>query len=439
MKKLLTILLALSMVLSLAACGTEPTEPPMTAQDVYAAAAEAAGEPTKMTIDMEFSLSYTVGEGAGAVTTTIEYGMAMDIVMAEDPFQSYNASLISISTQGFSMDQEVVMHTVVENGTVVTYAQIFGSWIRTDSKMTVAEYLASEEASDLSAATPWNSTDAPADLTMDTEQQTVDGHTVYILRCSLPVPSLTEAFSDMGLDISASDLDTAMPVVLYVDAQDHTIIRMDIGMAGLMQAVCNSLVESILGDDTEGITIDFEMSDVIYTLGYGTQEVPPVPQEALDNAVSDDDFIDVEEDTFGENGPVLLDMGGQIYELVPPENCYAESIGYTYVWLFDEDSTFSAEYYYYSDYTREDLYFIYQSNVEFMQEAEYDQSHGDGPAVEGYESYQITDTDGWGYYYLFREAGDGYFLLCVTDYVGTADPHTLISGLLDYLVPYAGE
>lgn len=448
MKKILALFIVLVLVLSLAACGqssqpdettlpaTEPaTEPPLTAADVFnnLSANMETAEATRLYMDVSFDLRYTQGEDAA--TEAISYSMGADIRVNSEPFGSYTLSSIAIDTTGFYFGYDIEVYMVEEEGSVVMYMQFFDTWERTDTGMTVQEYINSDEMTDVSSDSIWNGSAMPADLALDEATQDLNGTEVYVLRCSIAAEEMSDAFSNAGLDTEGYTDDLSIPVIYYVDAQNFTLLRMEMDTAFLEEYLCEMLAEAVLGTVTEDMTIEIQVSNFVYELGYGSQEIPEVPQEAFDY-IENNPWIDYETEN-QESGPLVLDCGSEQLLLTVPDGWTGESFLSDNVWVYNEDFSLLGDYYYLEGSTRDDLLSMVQSDVDAFQEGDLYVSHGEGPAIEGYET-MVVIGDGMSAYYAWREAGDGWLLIYVFDYTGTDDATDLLPQFVDLMSPYAG-
>lgn len=448
MKKFLALFIVLVLVLSLAACGqssqpdettlpaTEPaTEPPLTAADVFnnLSASMETTEATRLYMDVSFDLRYTQGEDAA--TETISYSMGADIRVNSEPFGSYTLSSIAIDTTGVSFGYDIEVYMVEEEGSVVMYMQFFDTWERTDTGMTVQEYINSDEMTDVSSDSIWNGSAMPADLALDEATQDLNGTEVYVLRCSIAAEEMSDAFSNAGLDTEGYTDDLSIPVIYYVDSQNFTLLRMEMDTSFLEEFLCEMMAEAVLGTVTEDMTIEIQVSNFVYELGYGSQEIPEVPQEAYDY-IENNPWIDYETEN-QESGPLVLDCGSEQLLLTVPDGWTGESFLSDNVWVYNEDFSLLGDYYYLEGSTRDDLLSMVQSDVDAFQEGDLYVSHGEGPAIEGYET-MVVIGDGMSAYYAWREAGDGWLLIYVFDYTGTDDATDLLPQFVDLMSPYAG-
>ena len=85
--------------------------------------------------------------------------------------------------------------------------------------------------------------------------------------------------------------------------------------------------------------------------------------------------------------------------------------------------------------TQEEVMNLADIYADSLEEAELLVSQGEGPSVEGYETWAVIGEDE-SYYYAWREAGDGWLLVAVYDYTGIDNPNVLLPQFLSYISPY---
>lgn len=481
MKKLLALLLCLAMVLSLAACGgedtpttapttapttvptteptTEPTEPPITVEQVYASAQDAMknAEATRMHMEFSYGVSYEEGEGENAVTTDISYDMLIEIIASEDPFGSFTTTSVAMATEGLDMDITMDMYMVEEDGLVVIYNYLLGSWGRSETGMTAEEFLTSDQMPQISTNEVWSGGEMPADMTLDPFTQDMNGTEVYILRATTTVSGLDGVLEEMGVSPTEETDEFALPVVYYVDAESYTILRMEADMQGMMDILADSMSESILGEDAETSGLEMTISNVVYDLGYGAQEIPALPQEALDQDYGEDPTVIPSEDPTTDptadpsvnlplegkatdmgNGTFVLPCGDEAFTITCPDGWSGEVYAENNVWIYSEGYTYYGDFYYFTGWTVEDFEDQIQMDIDDLKDADIFISSGDGPVCEGYTT-KVVMGEGESYCYAWTPAGDGYLLMLLADYTDEPDFETMLNEMLGQLTPYTGE
>lgn len=465
-RRLMTLLTVLALLLTLAACGettptttepttepttaptTVPTEPPMTAEDVYLSMNQAMQtvEASRMYMDFSYSLSYTEGEGENAQTTEVNYGIGMDMIVSTEPFGSYTFVDMLVETNGESFGYDVEIYLLEENGSVVSYTQMFDTWQFTDYEMTTKQYLASGMMESISTDAVWTEGSTPTDMTLDEWTQDLDGKEVYVLRCSFPLEDMAEALASAGLEGVEAPENAVLPIVYYVDASDFTLARVDFNSDYLKTLIADIVAASMLGTETEGVEFDLEISDFVYGFGYGAQEIPTVPQEAYDYIASEGGSGEIEETEPVESntadlgdGRFTMGCGDEIVLITVPEGWSGEIYYAENVWIYNADQSLIADYYYLTDYTEDDIisYFV-QYDVDYLKGMNIAVTTGDGPVIDGYTT-KVVISEGESYYYAWREIGDGWLLVYVYDYTGTDDATELLPQMIDLVTPYTAE
>ena len=471
MKKLLSLLLCLALVLTLAACGSEPdptvppteapttvptepptepptTEPPITVEDVYAKTADAMKrfEASGMRMDMSFSASYTTGEGENAETETVSYSMLLDSRTTKEPFGTYTLTSIGMDMGGFNMDIDVEVYILEENGTLVTYTNYLGTWSRVDMEMTVEEYLSNSDAADIDTSDVWSGDIMPAGMTLDPFTQVLDYTEVYILRANLPADSIGDAIAGMGMDLGENMDTLTMPVIYYVDTQNYTVLRMEAEMQVLADVLSASLAESLLGDADQAVELTLDIPTVLYDLSYGNVEIPTLPQEAIDQTREPDPTEPVISDVLpvaGEasdlgNGNFVLPCGDEAFLIPCPENWSGEVYSSNNIWIYNEDQSLYGDFYYLTGYTEDNIRNQIQMDADDLKDMDIFISSGDGPVYEGFTTASVMG-EGESYCYVWTPMDEGFLVVILADYTETPDFEAQIHQVLDLIVPYTGE
>ena len=476
MKKLFVLVLCLAFVLSMAACGSDPTpttapttkpttapttapttepttapttEPATTAEDLYAEIKTAMenNEATKMAMDISFSISYEEGEGDAAVTTTISYKMLVDTIVSTDPFGAYALSAIEMGTDGFSMDLAVDMYIVEEDGQAVMYMQAFDAWSRSETGISMEEYINSAEDLDISTEDIWSADTKPADMVLGEGTTMLNGTEVYVLHANISGGITADALAELGIEMESDAAEIMMPVTYYVDAQNYTVLKMEAEMTALSDLLAAAMAEDLLGagGDPEALTIDFP--DAVYTLGYGPQEVPAVPQEAYDyiaNNPEDEEYPYEEDWTYDtayplDDGSFVLICGEDALRITCLEGWEGMAFSENNIYLIQTDGMNTADIYYLADCTEEDILESWiQSEVTWMELEGCYIGTEEGPEVEGYETVAIVGTY-MTTYIAYAPIGDGYLLAYMYDIDESTDAATLLPQVMGNVTPYVVE
>lgn len=454
MHRFLVWLTVLALVFSLAGCGaptptdpptlpptdpptapptTPPTDPPITADFVYAAVSEAMDgvEATRLKMEMSYEISITEGAGDTATTSKATMALLMDTMACDAPFGSYTLMDMAMDVEGQSMGYEIEVYLVEEEGSVVSYTQMMGMWVRSDFEMPASQFLGTDAMTQISTEGVWGGM-KPADLTLDETRSQVNGKEAYVLRGSIFATEMADAFSSLGVQDPAELEGLTLPVVYYVDVETSYIVRMEANMSFLSDFLGDILAES-LGAQTENATITVNIPDVYYDLEYGVPPIPAVPQEAYD-------FIEINTEPPTEptvySGPLLLNCGDGAMELRCPIGFTGEFVVENNICMYNEDFSLVGDYYYMPFTPEADVLNLAQINANFLEAEEKLVFHGEGPAIPGYKT-QVVIGDGQSYYYAWRQAGDGLLLISVYDYSGTDDATVLLPQFVGYLFPYS--
>lgn len=455
MHRTIVWLTVLALVLVLAGCGGQepttaptaeptaaptaaPTEPPITAEQVYDSVSDAMGseEATRLKLALAYDMTVTEGEGDAAETTEITFEMVMDVMASTDPFGCYTLMDMAVIAGDETMAYTVEAYMVEEEESVVAYMQMFDTWIRSDYGMSVSDFITSESMTEVDTGEVWSGV-KPNDLTLDEDTATLNGTEVYVLRGSIPAGDMSEALTNLGVEDPTQYEDINLPVVYYVDAESFLILRMEADMSFMTDILDEVLAQSMAGTDAEDAVIELNISDAVYDLGYGTPEIPAVPQEAYDYIADNPDVSGGEEDTEPTvyDGPLVLNCGDEAFLLSCPEGWTGESFGDTNVWIYNEDYTLVGDYYYMTEMTHDDMLALVQSDVDYLQAAESYVSHNELSILDGYETWEVIGSSE-SYYFAWREAGDGWLLVYVCNYTGTGDATELLPQFVSCLSPY---
>lgn len=406
----------------------------MTAEQVYTSAAAAMKDVQATRMRMELSFDMTVTEGAGDSAEVTEASMAMivDTMASTDPFGNYVLMDISAQSGEETMDTVIEIYMLEEEGTVVSYMQMMGMWMRSDTGLSVKEFLASGEMTEVDTDEIWNSSAKPGEMTLDEETTTLNGAEVYVLRGTVPVDSMDSLFADLGIADTSAYKELTIPMTYYIDAKNFCILRVEAQMSFLKEIIAEALAQSMVGTDTEGVQLELDITDACYDLEYGVPEIPDVPQEAYDYLESQGEY----EDPTVYDGPLVLNCGSEQLLITCPEGFVGEFYDETNIMISDEEFTVCGDYFFWEALTREEVMNLADIYAGYLEDAEMLVSQGEGPSIEGYETWAVIG-EGESYYYAWREAGDGWLLVAVYDYTGIDNPNVLLPQFLSYISPYS--
>lgn len=409
---------------------TVPTEPPLTADTLIANinAAMSSTSASRLYIDMAYDIRVTEGD----VTQEVGLSVVMETRASVEPFGSYTLADMAIFSNGFEMSLAVESYTVEEEGTVVTYAQAMGYWTREDSGMTVNEYLSGGMMSEVSTDSVWSGTVDTANMTLEPTTTTVNGSEAYVLHTAIKAEQITDYLYQLGIEDPSVLESISTPVTFYVDAENWLILRMEVDMNALADIITQTALGAYSEEDLAGITIEIDLPPVVCDLNYGAVGIPAVPQEAYDQTANGDSSLGEEEEPEIYSTTVFY-CGDESWEIVAPEEWYIITLTDNYAWCFNEEYSKNGEYSYETT-THDDFMARVQDYVDYLTEFDCYVSHGEGPAIEGYETWEIIGQEE-AYYFALRQVGDGWLCIQATCY-GEPDPG-LLSTLVGFMTPYA--
>lgn len=422
-----------------------PTEPPMTAEQVFAATAAAMKDAnaTRLRLEMAFDMTATEGEGDTAVVHEASMHLLMDTMAYEDPFGCYVLIDISMEADSESTDTVIEAYCIEEEASVVTYMKMMGMWVRSDSGLSVKKFLASEQMTEVNTDEIWNQDTVPANLTLDETTSTLNGAEVYVLRGNVPVTDWEELFANLGIADTSGYADLTIPVTYYIDAESFHVLRVEVQMSFMNDVLDEYLAQSLIDSNTEAATIEMRISDARYDLEYGIPPIPPVPQEAYDYLENHSGSIGYEEpEPTVYSGPLVLDCGTEKLLLTCPAGYEADYYDSSNIMLYTDGYTVCGDYFFWEDMihdqeaTRKEVLNLADINAGYLESVELLVSQGEGPEIEGYETWAVIGN-GQSYYYAWREVGDGWLLIAVYDYSGIDNASVLLPQFVNYLSPYS--
>ena len=465
MKKLLALLLCLSLVLSLAACGEEPaptteptaaptteptaepttepttapTEPPMTVETLLNEMESAMAENRITKYDTAFGFAMEIEMETDGLEMSMDIAMdlAIDAVVAMDGSASYANTTTHMKMLGMDITDSSQVFTLVEDGTVVTYtySDTVGQWMFADTGLTL------EEHDDLGTNNDWLLELAPADLTLDELTRDLNGTTVYILYTE----SVTEFSESMAESIAGTvDADLSqvkIPTEIFVDTETFLPVQVNMDIQSMMDALCESLAASLVGEVTEETKITMTAAPVSAHFAYGETELPELPQEARDQAHNAFPITDLP--TEGEasdlgNGSFVLPCGSEALTITCPENWSGEVYDTNNVWTYNEDQSLYADFYYLTGWTEDDFRDLVQQDADDLKDNDIFASSGEGPAYEGFTTMEAIG-EGESSCYAWTPMGEGYFLVLLVDLTAEPDFETMLQDILGLVTPYTGE
>ena len=404
---------------------TKPTEPPLTADQVfgYVRSAMIDNEATRLKMEIRYGLEVTEGEGESAVSTSISCELMLDTMFYRQPFGSYVMMDMAVCVGEIPyVDYTMKVYMVEEKKSVVTYMQLLDNWTRTDSGMSVNDFLASAQAPSVSTDDIWSKDTALSDMTL--EKGTLNGKEVYLLRGNAAAKSMASALENLGIsDLSAYDQLT-LPVTYYVDPETFLVLQGEVSVSALADRLSKDLAAS-LGASTENATLKLDVPDISYVLEYDRPPIPAVPQAAYDATGG----------SKGSDVPLILNRRGDAYIVTCPKEMIGEYISDSNVSIATEDHNLVGDYYFYTDFSDDEAKNLIKAKVDSLTGENLFVSQSEGPAIDRYTTWQITGN-GQNCFYAWRENGDGWLLVVIYDYAGTGNAAELLPQFIGYLSPY---
>lgn len=388
MKKIVALALVLVMVLGLmAGCGEKPMDAVTLAKKMDEASKNLTDLAAKMGMELDFSLAMP--------GMTMDMGLAMDMDMQYkmDMSASYTAGTMTVDAMGMTEQTRMESYMTMEGDKLVSYTYDAESemWLKTE------EDLAAMKAQmENLMGMALKLSDIPAEkMVLAEEQETVDGKSCYVLTVTLDgsyvqdgvsavleaLPAELEEMDLSGLkdmDLSAMTIKT----VFRVDAATFRPVQMDLeilGMGEVLNGLMGELMSALAGEESAEMTVDVPKCVIsMKQMRYEDVAVPAVPQDALDNAVTEEDLMgELEdwEDTELEmsnppqaDGSFLMSMGQTGIRIVLPEGNTALMSETEFLSVMTDDYAVSVTYIPVPDYTAADMLADFQLQVDAAKE-----------------------------------------------------------------------
>lgn len=273
MKKLIAVLLAAALLLSLCACATNPLSGPRSIKGLPPTeAVNTAFENSKRAKSFRENGTMTVGFSATGLT--LELKLLQSIEYTTDPDAMHMKLTMDMGILG---KQEMEAYYVTENGEPVAYTNATGSWERTEDEPIESTELMSV---DVSAAMEYE----------EIGREDIDGDKCIHYVGKIPGDKLPEMlgssgdlFSIFGIDVHDPEaMNSLGDLELHVWVSEKRVlpIRYRIDMSSLMQELMSVLMSGAMGDSG----IDIHISDCIFEINFtdiNEVEDITVPEEIL--------------------------------------------------------------------------------------------------------------------------------------------------------------
>lgn len=434
-KILQTVCLVLAMALLCCGCGskesapetTEITAPPvLTAEEVAAKMQEALQQNPcgKLSVTMDMTMSLEA-EGIDKIEMTTTTSTETTISM--DPVSSYSAATARVGVGGESTETRTESYTVVEEGTVVTYACSGGVWLKTVTEQTPEEFSKSVSAVKVDPAnvtidetvTQWNGKEAiclKSEMNGDSVQSAVDG----------VLGSMGDTLGDSAAMLSEVDYTKlSCSTVIYLDPQTYLPMAEEMTFDGLDDVVAPALQDLGITVDVPAYTATAEF------LTYEPQRAVTLPEDAAWKAEAWTRLLANEPDN--GDGTFTIREGAALIDLVHPAGFEVKEKDYDHVTFQRDDyRTITYTMYYTSgadttganflatnDKSEERWTTLGGGKVDRQQLALTADSLDfscdllattweTGRTDANFYAWSVLGTDGAGTYYLYVEVTDGY-------------------------------
>lgn len=462
--KLLCLLTALLLLVSLAGCHEEPkatlppattpttlppttapTEPELTAESVMAQVSDALNgrSPTQMLATLTVDLGINMDMDGFSLSMDAGMELEMDAIISEDPYAVYAEMSMKVESMGQTQVQKADTYYLVENDRFVCYA-----YDRAQKAWTFTE-LGDAPSTDSSDEDDSNTELPVPELTLDDDTQKVNRREVYVLRCVLTREHLSQFINPVTgsmispLSNSAMELPESLraDAVIYVDTQTFLPVRIQIDIFGL-EDMLNDLISDSMGlpsvelsmtsglaeeeesDSPFAISVDTFRLD-LDSLDFDPAEIPPVPQEAYD-------YLEMAaHDPAQPDGSYILVHTGTAARIVPPTGWTVSSEAFNSLYMHSSDDSEYATYTLYSGMTRQQmLQLVLLESVTPMQEAELMDSYAYGERIGKYDTMYAKTTYGVTMYYAWGPMSDGWLLVTV-QVESDSDMYEVLTPLLD--------
>ena len=408
MKKIVALALVLVMVLGLmAGCGEKPMDAVTLAKKMDEANQNLTDLAAKMGMELDFSL--------GMPGMTMDMGLAMDMDMQYkmDMSASYTAGTMTVEAMGMTEEVRLETYMAMEGDKLISYAYDAESemWLKAEEDLAAMK---TQQENLLGVVLKLS--DIPAEkMVLAEEQETVDGKSCYVLTVTLDgsyvqdgVGTVLDAAPAEMADLDLSGLEdmdlSAMTIktVYRVDAATFRPVQIDLeiqGMGEVLSELLGGLLGALAGDESAEMTVDVPKCVVsMKQMRYEDVAVPAVPQDAIDNAVTEDELMGDLEDWGDEeleltnppqaDGSFLMNMGQTAIRIVLPEGNTALMSEPEFLSVMTDDYAVSVSYIPVPEYTGSDMLADFQAQVQLSKEEERWLSD---EVVEGANGYTVAN------------------------------------------------
>ena len=382
MKKIVALALCLVMVLGLMSGCQKSMDLTTLTRKMDEAAKNVTATGMNAGLEMEMNMSVM------GMTMTMGMDMEMDLRSKADNSAEYMDVKMAVDAMGESEETNMEVYGVMEDGALVTYTyeKNSGIWLRSNQD----GY--GDMASQFTGMQSF--TQMPFEQMMLAEEKvTVSDRACYLVTVNMEGEQMQTYMSDYmgtlmsqlvgGGEMTGEELEmvgemdwTGMYATLtyHVDAETFLPLEMTMEIHGLGRVLNDLLVSLMLGMDSGDLDFSIDVPAVKVTVKnmiYNeVVEFPGLPLEAIDNALTEEDLLDMgeeggeeEEYVMGnppqEDGSFLMPLNGTTFRIAVPEGYFAYMSEPNFLCVMSDDYTLDIS------YMTQEYYTLEQAKTEF--------------------------------------------------------------------------
>lgn len=399
MKKIIALALTVVMVLGLMAGCQKPMDAATLAQKMDEAAKGITAMAGKMGMELDMSMAMP------GMTLDVGMNLETELKYAADMSAGYMKGKYAVTAMGTTEETEMESYIVSEGDQLVnyTYDSVSDMWLKTGRD--VGELKAMQESL-VGAALKFG--EIPAEkMTLAQEQETVGGKACYVLTVNMDgdyfLNSMETIMNTMGEELAVLEALEAelmegmdwsklnMEITYHVDAASFQIVQMEGQVQGIGE-MFNGLLGTVMGQlmlgaGEEELEMNVEVPICAFymsEMAYNDVEIPAVPQEAIDNAVTEDELMEDWEDDLMEDweeepelgnppqadGSFLMQLGETSVRITVPERYVVLMSEVDFLDVMTEDYAESVICMMVQEYTHDDMLADFQFQVQMAKEEE---------------------------------------------------------------------
>lgn len=441
MKKIVALALTVVMMLGLlAGCGEKPMDVQTLTQKMNEATQSVTAMGTKVTMDMDLSMAMT--------GMSMDVGLDLNMDMKNKLDMSAGYLKMAMGMQIMGQTQETMTETYVTSvdGKVITYAYDSATDMWLKHEQDAAKLLEMQQS--LTGAALDLSTIPAEKMTLAPEKVTKDGKECYVLTVNVDGTYLKEYLVTLMQNIAGEEdqeteeslaildkLDLSALNITYtyhVDASTFLIVELTgeiLGMGEVLNELMSTgmgeaMMEEGVGSMFEGLDMTFDVPKFSILLNEVTYndavEIPAVPQEAIDNAVTEEEML---EDLIGGNelgsepqadGSYLLSLENDAISVTIPEGFVVYVAEPEVVAAMTEDMMNEISYMLLPEYTDEAVRGEFDMTVDVLKDMELYGSHTEHEPISGYSVLDLVYIDGTMERYAWVETTDGVLMVTIS-------------------------